>query len=102
MFGFSLGYDAYQSEEETLVKIFEECIKGTGIKPINYSDYKNGLEVKQLTKADESYFTFLNSSDKEVVINFEEKILESYGDIKKQSNKIAIAPLGCGIIKVTK
>ncbi len=102
LFGFSLGYDAYQLEDETLVKIFEECTKGADIKPVKYSDYKNGLEVKQLTKQDESYYTFLNSSDKEVVVNFEEKILDTYGDIKNQSNKIVISPLGCGIIKSTK
>ena len=99
MFGFSLGYDAYLSEDETLVKVFEDCIKDTNVKPVKYSDYKNGLEVKQLVNKDESYFTFLNSSDKEVVVNFEDKILEHYGDIKVQSNKIIVAPLGCGIVK---
>ena len=100
LFGFSLGFNAFHSKDELLSSIIEDIIKDKNINKNRYSNIKNGLEMRELVKEDESYLTFLNSSKEIRTVEIKEKILDHYGNIQVDKQIITIPPEGCGIIKV--
>lgn len=99
LFGFSLGYNAFTSNDDVLEEIMESIIDNK-VKKTKYSSINQGLEIRELQKGNESYFVLLNSSDKNQSIKIDRNVLSSFGDIKIENNKINIKPFGCGIVKV--
>lgn len=102
LFGFSLGYDAFHSKDEVLTDIIEDIIKDKSINKNRYSNIKNGLEMRELVKDNESYLTFLNSSNVSRSVEIKEKILSHYGNIDVDGCVITIPEHGCGIVKTNK
>ena len=102
LLGFSIGYNAFQSNDELLNDVLNVLLSNAHIQKRKYSDIKNGLEVREVIKDNKSYLTFMNSSPSEQQVTIEEEILNSYGNIKADKNKVIIPAFECGILKVQK
>ena len=102
LLGFSIGYDSFLSNDEFLTDVLNELLAKANVQKRKYSHISNGVEVREVNKDNESYLTFMNSSDSEQVVVIEEELLKSYGNIKVKDNKVIIPALECGIIKVKK
>ena len=102
LLGFSIGYNAFQSNDEFLNDVLNELLSNVHIQKRKYSNIKKGIEVREVIKDNESYLTFMNSSDSEQQVTIEEEILNSYGNIKAGTNKVIIPAFECGILKVRK
>lgn len=100
LFGFSIGFNAFQSQDQLLTDIMENSIKDINLNKNRYTDIKNNLEMRELIKDNEAYLTFLNSGDKEAKVNIKEKVLASYGKVVLKDNELTIPEYGCGILKV--
>lgn len=100
LFGFSLGYDSFYSEDLLLTNIFENIIKDNEVVKNKYSNFAKGIEARELIKDNECYLTLLNSSSESYTMNLENEVLEYYGDLKVENTRIIIPKFGCGILKI--
>lgn len=105
LFGFSIGYGYYKTEDRVYEEMFENLIKSAHLNKQSYADFKNGIyeNVLEISETENILFLFNVSSDKKE-FNITGEVLSYGGDfvIDKGRYQLESNQMGYLIRKVKK